>query len=204
MVQESVEQSPRSPLRLPRYPYIQPCVLFGLQFLSRESSDRFSSKSTVPNSLSQRSATWKSLMTSKRRWSPCIHLLWLSFGSRNMEQALTPPIYPENGVRRTLGSGSSLMTDYELVPHSLDLSPLDFFLWGYLIDRVYAGKPKTTVNWNLISGRKSELSLGQFEDVMLNFAMRLKKHGTKWGSFEASAIVPNRKVKDSDILIRCL
>jgi len=29
-------------------------------------------------------------------------------------------------------------------PHSLDLNPLDFFLWGYLKDRVYIPPPETT------------------------------------------------------------
>ena len=60
-----------------------------------------------------------------------------------MEQALTPPIYPKKGVRKTLESVSSFMTDFEWALHSPYLSPLDFFLWGYLKDRVYAGKPRT-------------------------------------------------------------
>lgn len=29
-------------------------------------------------------------------------------------------------------------------PRSPDLNPLDFFLWGYLKDRVYSPSPKTT------------------------------------------------------------
>ena len=37
----------------------------------------------------------------------------------------------------------SLKTDFEWAPHNLDLSPPDFFLWGYHKDRVYAGKPRT-------------------------------------------------------------
>ena len=37
----------------------------------------------------------------------------------------------------------SFKTDRIWPPHSLDLSPLDFFLWGYLKHRVYAPKPKT-------------------------------------------------------------
>ena len=28
-------------------------------------------------------------------------------------------------------------------PHSPDLNPLDFFLWGYLKDKVYTPKPAT-------------------------------------------------------------
>ena len=37
----------------------------------------------------------------------------------------------------------SLKIDFEWTPHSPDLSPPDFFLWGYLKDRVYAGKSRT-------------------------------------------------------------
>lgn len=38
----------------------------------------------------------------------------------------------------------SLKTDVEWSPNSPDLSPLDFFLWGYMKDRVYAHKPRST------------------------------------------------------------
>ena len=38
----------------------------------------------------------------------------------------------------------SLKSEVEWAPHSPDLSPLDFFLWGYLKDRVYRDKPRTT------------------------------------------------------------
>ena len=37
----------------------------------------------------------------------------------------------------------SLKTDFEWSPHSSDLSPPDFSLWGYLKDRVYASEPRT-------------------------------------------------------------
>ena len=33
--------------------------------------------------------------------------------------------------------------DPEWSPHSPDLNPRDFFLWGYLKDRVYENNPKT-------------------------------------------------------------
>ena len=36
-----------------------------------------------------------------------------------------------------------MKTDFELAPHSPDLSPPDFFLWDYLKDKVYANKPRT-------------------------------------------------------------
>lgn len=38
----------------------------------------------------------------------------------------------------------SLKEEVEWAPHSPDLSPLDFFLWGYLKARVYAEKPRTS------------------------------------------------------------
>lgn len=37
----------------------------------------------------------------------------------------------------------SLKSDFEWAPHSPDLSPPDFFLWGYLKDRVYKNRPHT-------------------------------------------------------------
>ena len=38
----------------------------------------------------------------------------------------------------------SLKEEVQWAPHSPDLSPLDFFLWGYLKDRVYKDKPRTS------------------------------------------------------------
>uniref|UniRef100_A0A1B6CGM5 Uncharacterized protein n=2 Tax=Clastoptera arizonana TaxID=38151 RepID=A0A1B6CGM5_9HEMI len=37
----------------------------------------------------------------------------------------------------------SLRGDVEWPPRSPDLSPCDYFLWGYLKERVYASKPRT-------------------------------------------------------------
>ena len=34
--------------------------------------------------------------------------------------------------------------DIHCPSRSFDLTPVDFFLWGYLKDRVYVGKPQTT------------------------------------------------------------
>jgi len=33
--------------------------------------------------------------------------------------------------------------DPQWSPHSLDLNPPDFYLWGYLKDRVYVNNPQT-------------------------------------------------------------
>jgi hypothetical protein len=38
----------------------------------------------------------------------------------------------------------SYRTENKWLPHSTDLIPLDFFLWGYLKERVYTPPPKTT------------------------------------------------------------
>ena len=38
----------------------------------------------------------------------------------------------------------SLKEEVQWAPHSPDLSPLDFFPWGYLKDRVYKDKPRTS------------------------------------------------------------
>ena len=42
----------------------------------------------------------------------------------------------------------SLKTDVEWSPNSPDLSPLDFFLRGYMKDRVYAHKPRSAHGLN--------------------------------------------------------
>ena len=38
----------------------------------------------------------------------------------------------------------SLKAAVQWAPRSPDLNPLDFFMWGFLKDRVYSGKPATT------------------------------------------------------------
>ncbi len=38
----------------------------------------------------------------------------------------------------------------EYPPRSPDITPLEFFLWGYLKDRVYATKPDTIVALKII------------------------------------------------------
>ena len=51
----------------------------------------------------------------------------------------------EGGVFKHPPPGPArVKTAVQWAPHSPDLSPLDFFLWGFLKDRVYTSKPKTT------------------------------------------------------------
>ena len=60
-----------------------------------------------------------------------------------------------------------------MAPHSPDLSPPDFFLWGYLKDRVYAGKPRTITE--LREAIREEMRAITCKNVMDNFVLRLKK-----------------------------
>lgn len=70
----------------------------------------------------------------------------------------------------------SLKTDFEWAPHSPDLSPPDFFLWGYLKDKVYANKPRTISELKVnIREEIRAIPRSVCKSVMLNFAMRLKK-----------------------------
>ena len=70
----------------------------------------------------------------------------------------------------------SLKTDLEWAPYSPDLSPPDFFLWGYFKDRVYAGKPKTITK--LKEATREEMRAitdSVCKNVMDNFVLCLKK-----------------------------
>ena len=70
----------------------------------------------------------------------------------------------------------SLKTDFEWAPHSPDLSPPDFFLWGYLKDRVYAGKPRTITELKeAIREEMRAITNSVCKNVMDNFVLRLKK-----------------------------
>jgi len=70
----------------------------------------------------------------------------------------------------------SLKTDFEWAPHSPDLSPPDFFLWGYLKDRVYAGKPRTITELKeAIREEMRAITNSICKNVMDNFVLRLKK-----------------------------
>lgn len=68
----------------------------------------------------------------------------------------------------------SLKTDCEWPPHSPDLSPLDFFLWGHLKDKVY--KPTPTTTDELKAAIKREIRVISSETctaVIRNFQQRL-------------------------------
>ena len=70
----------------------------------------------------------------------------------------------------------SLKMDLQWPPHSPDLSPPDFFLWGHLKDKVYKDKPETLLE--LKESIREEIRViprSMCKRVMANFVMRLKK-----------------------------
>ncbi|CAH2101362.1 unnamed protein product [Euphydryas editha] len=61
-------------------------------------------------------------------------------------------------------------------PRSPDLTPADFFLWGYLKHRVYAHKPKTLFELKAkIRNEMSEISVSLCRRVFENFRARLEE-----------------------------
>ena len=70
----------------------------------------------------------------------------------------------------------SRRSEIQWPPYSPDLSPPDFFLWGYIKDRIYKNKPRTledlkTNITEVIRGIERPV----LKSVMQNFAMRLGK-----------------------------
>lgn len=69
----------------------------------------------------------------------------------------------------------SRKTEIQWPPYSPDLSPPDFFLWGYMKDRIYQNSPKTIPQLkknirDVVKGIERPI----LKSVMQNFALRLK------------------------------
>ena len=76
----------------------------------------------------------------------------------------------------------SLKTEFVWAPHSPDLNPLDFFLWGYLKDRVYREAPQTINDLKAsITHRIRHIDIELCGRVIRDFKHRvdvcLKRHG---------------------------
>ena len=64
---------------------------------------------------------------------------------------------------------------FEWAPHSPDLSPPDFFLWGYLKDRVYQERPRTLEQLKeKIRTEVNGITRATLQKVMSNFKLRLE------------------------------
>lgn len=67
---------------------------------------------------------------------------------------------------------------------SFDLSPLDFFLWGYLKDRVYQNRPETLDDLKTnIEYQISEITVRMLKNVMKSFYKRLLKCREREGRY---------------------
>ena len=73
--------------------------------------------------------------------------------------------------------------DISWPPRSPDLSPCDFFLWGYLKSKVYLGKPRTIDELKEAIRREIlTIPISMLEDVMENFQNRLQECSNEEGS----------------------
>ncbi|KOC69520.1 hypothetical protein WH47_05463 [Habropoda laboriosa] len=64
--------------------------------------------------------------------------------------------------------------DINWPPRSCDLTPLDFFLWGFLKSKVYANNPKTIDELkNNIAAAINEIEFQLCENVLENWAKRI-------------------------------
>jgi len=69
----------------------------------------------------------------------------------------------------------SLRSDIEWPPHSPDLNPLDFFLWGYLKDRVDSPPPSDLAEIkSAITREITKIQLDTCKEVVRNFKNRLQ------------------------------
>ena len=77
----------------------------------------------------------------------------------------------------------SRRADHEWSPHSPDLSPLDFFLWGYLKNRVYGTTPTTLEELkNSVTQHIQDISIEICQNVINNFQRRLTACVTRKGA----------------------
>jgi hypothetical protein len=84
--------------------------------------------------------------------------------------------------QRFHGKIISLKTDKPWPPHSPDLSPPDFFLWGYLKDRVYSTKPRSIAELKRnIRNEIKKIDQDTCKKVIQNFAVRVRECGKLHG-----------------------
>ena len=78
----------------------------------------------------------------------------------------------------------SLKTEFEWAPHSPDLSPPDFFLWGYLKEKVFQNSPQTIIELKEnIRQEMQAIPASVCKNVMENFIRRLKACVDQNGSY---------------------
>ena len=76
--------------------------------------------------------------------------------------------FPERLISRRRGP--------EWAPHSPDLNPLNFYLWGFLKDSVYENHPTTIAELKqAITSKIRKIKKAECVKVMNNFARRIKE-----------------------------
>ncbi|KAI6646878.1 hypothetical protein LOD99_9147 [Oopsacas minuta] len=113
---------------------------------------------------------WKELEENYRGYLP---KFWLQ------QDGATPHTYNKSldWIKNHFGSRViSRRCDHEWAPYSPDLSPPDYYLWGFLKDRVYATKPRTLGELKKkIQEEMRSISRTTCKSVMQNFVLRLEK-----------------------------
>ena len=87
----------------------------------------------------------RSQTVNKERYIAVLNKYWASLGRRRRVGA-TPHTTNETIAwlrQRFEERLISIRCDVEWAPHSPDLNPPDFYLWGFLKDNVYQGNPQT-------------------------------------------------------------
>ena len=128
---------------------------------------------TTVNQENYRSVIRKFCATLRRRRTIVMDRQWF------MQDGATP--HTANGTLELLAEkfGNRVIsrrTDHEWAPHSPDLNPLDFFLWGYAKDHVYANNPTTTQELKeAITTFVRGIPQDMCKRVINNFAVRLNE-----------------------------
>lgn len=96
---------------------------------------------------------------------------WQQDGAPAHRSRLTVTYLNEKFHRRWIGIGSQTQ---EWPPRSPDLTPLDFFLWGYVKDKVCATQPTTIADMKLrIERAFRDITDGTLQRVENNFRLRV-------------------------------
>ena len=75
-------------------------------------------------------------------------------------------------------------------PYSPDLNPCDYFLWGYIKDKVYSQTPKTLDELvSNIENAFNDISINALEGAIDNFLIRLRRIQTQRGEYIEQIVI---------------
>ena len=128
----------------------------------------------------------RSLMVNSQHYIEVLQKFWTTLGQQRgferdgqwfQQDGATPQISNETFQWLKQRFGDRLISrryEIEWAPHSPDLNPPDFYLWGYLKDNVFANNPQTIPELKRsITGRIRRISVGECVRVIDNFANRI-------------------------------